>query len=165
MKSSVLIGTVAVIALSASAIAGGGHGRYGNQIVGLWSTEAMVGPCGGTPVVPLRNTLLFHEGGTVTEAARFPPNGAANVAGVAGQYQRTTGLGTWTYDPSSRRYFLHLRFDNYVDGIYHGYSTVDREMVLSKRGMLATGPVRSARYLADGTLMNEVCGQATSVPL
>lgn len=136
-----------------------------NRIVGLWATEAMVGPCGGTPSTPIRNTLLFHAGGTVVESPRFGPNGAPNVAGVPGIYQRGQALGTWSYHPGRRTYYIHLQFDNYVDNVYHGFSTVDREIALSKEGMLGSGPVRSARFAADGKLMGEVCGQATSARL
>jgi hypothetical protein len=137
----------------------------GNRIVGLWGTEALVGPCNATPLTPIRNTLLFHAGGTVVESPRFPPDGAPNVAGIPGTYQRGQALGTWVYEPRSRRYFIHLRFDNYVANAYHGYSTVDREITLTKRGTYASGPVRSARYAADGTLISEVCGDAVSTPL
>ena len=137
----------------------------GNRIVGLWNTEAVVGPCAATPQTPIRNTLLFQAGGTVVENPRFPPGGVPNVAGVLGIYQRGQALGTWSYDSVKRRYLVHLQFDNYVDNAYHGYSTVDREITLSKRALYASGPVRSARYKADGTLMGEVCGQAVSTRL
>ena len=150
--------------------AGDNHDAYGrgNRILGLWGTEATVRPCDPAvpgPVVNIRNTLLFHAGGTVVENPRSAPNGTPNVLGIPGIYQRNQALGTWMYDHSTRRYFIHLQFDNFVDGVWHGWSTVDREMVLSNRGMLATGPVRSTRFNADGTAVNAVCGQATGAPL
>jgi hypothetical protein len=134
----------------------------GNRIVGLWSTEALIGPCNAAPTTPIRNTLLFHAGGTVVENPRFAPNGIVSPAGL---YQRGQALGTWNYDPFSRKFFVHLRFDNYVDGVWNGYSTVDREITLTKRGMHGSGPIRSARYRVDGTLLSEVCGEAVSLPL
>jgi hypothetical protein len=109
----------------------------------------------------IRNTLLFHAGGTVVENPRFPPAGFPDVAGVPGVYQRGQALGTRTYDPQRHKYWIHLRFDNFVDSVYHGCSTVDREMSLSG-GIVASGPVRSIRYLANGSLMSEVCGEAVS---
>ncbi len=142
-----------------------------NRIVGLWSTEAAVAPCKpppgapSTPGTPIQNTLLFNAGGTVVESPRFPPGGAPNVAGVPGVYQRGLAFGTWSYDPRRRTYFLHLQFDNYVDNRYHGYSTVNREIALTKDGLLGTGPVRSARFTADNKLMGEVCGDAMSTRL
>jgi hypothetical protein len=136
-----------------------------NRIVGLWSTQAMVGPCNGAPSNPIRNTLLFQAGGTLVENPRFPPEGAPNVAGIPGIYQRGQALGTWTYDSANRRYWIHLQFDNFVDNAYHGYSTVDRRITLSADGMIASGPVWSARYLADGSLLAEVCGEALSTRL
>jgi hypothetical protein len=136
-----------------------------NRIVGLWSTEALVGPCNGPAATPIRNTLLFHAGGTVVENPRFPPGGAPGAAGIPGLYQRGQALGMWSYDPRTRTYYMHLRFDNYVDNVYHGYSTVDRELALDKSGFLASGPVRSARFAANGTLLSEVCGEASSARL
>jgi hypothetical protein len=155
-----------VVAACATALAGDDrHRDYSDRIVGLWSTEGLVGPCSGTPVVPIRNTLLFHAGGTVTENARFGPNGAPNVAGIPGLYQRSSGLGTWHFDVRKRKFFLHLQFDNYVDNIYHGFSTVDREITLSNGAMLASGSVVSRRYNAAGEILTEACGQATSTRL
>ncbi len=109
-------------------------------------------------------TPLFEAGGTVVENPRSPPGGVPNVAGVPGIYQRGQALGTWSYDPAGRKYFVHLQFDNFVDNVYHGYSTVDREIVLSKHGLLASA-VRSARFTADHQLMIEVCGEAISARL
>jgi hypothetical protein len=155
-----------IILFSACAVTFAGEDRdRRDRIVGLWGTEAMVGPCGGTPATPIRNTLLFHAGGTVVETPRIGPNGFATGPNNTLIYQRGQALGTWVYDRSKRTYYIHLRFDNYVDNAYHGYSIVDREITLSNRGMTASGPVRSTRYLADGTKFSEVCGQATSTPL
>jgi hypothetical protein len=166
-QTSCAIGLLFIVSAAGAGAGSGASGPPGpaNRIVGLWGTEAVVGPCNASPVMPIRNTLLFQAGGTVIENPRFPPAGAPNVAGVPGVYQRGLSLGTWSYDPVERRYFVHVRFDNYVDSVYHGYSTVDREIVLSKQGLLASGPVRSARFMADGTLMSEVCGQAISARL
>jgi hypothetical protein len=163
----VAIGLSSVLAAGVAA----GNGFIGafpgpaNRIVGLWGTEGTVGPCNGPQTTPIRNTLLFHAGGTVVESPRFPPGGAPNVAGIPGTYQRGQALGTWSYDPRRRTYYVHLQFDNYVDNVYHGYSTVDREIALSKEGLLGSGPTRSARFAVDGKLLSEVCGQASSARL
>jgi hypothetical protein len=163
-----------IVFFSACAIALAGDDRdwsdrdwsdRGDRIVGLWGTEATVGPCDVKPVTPIRNTLLFHAGGTVVEIPRFGPNGVPTGPNNTLIYQRGQALGTWVYDRSKRIYYIHLRFDNYVDNVYNGYSTVDREITLSNRGMLASGPVRSVRYRVDGTELSAVCGQATSTPL
>lgn len=154
----------AVTAAGAAAHYDGWAGESGpaSRIVGLWSTEGVVGPCDGVAATPIRNTLLFHAGGTVVESPRFPPGGAPNVGGIPGLYQRGQALGTWSYNARTRTYFLHLQFDNYVDNAYHGYSIVNREIVLDKEGVLASGPVRSARFAQDGKLLSEVCGKAVS---
>lgn len=134
-----------------------------NRIVGLWATEGAVSPCGsGLPPIPIRNTLLFNAGGTVVENARIPPAGLPNVFGVAGINQRGPGLGTWSFDPVSGAYTLFLRFDWYVDNAYHGYMTVERTLTISADGNQVIGPVRSTRYLANGTQIAAVCGSAVS---
>ena len=133
-----------------------------NRIVGLWETHAQVRPCGSDlPFSSVFNTLLFHTGGTVVESPRIPPDGVL-IPSIPGVNQRGQALGTWSYDWRTRQHNLNLRFDWYVDGIYHGYSTVDREISLSPGGNQITGPVRSARYLADGSMIGEVCGSAVS---
>lgn len=171
MKSIRNAGAVALLALLTIGSASAGNDRHDDlrdRIVGLWDSQGLVGPCveGAAPTNTVRATFLFHEGGTVVETTRFAPSGAPNVLGIPGIYTRTQGLGTWTYDRHSRKYFIHLRFDNYVDGVYNGYSTIDREIVLSQRGMLATGPVTSSRFFPDGSRPTfTLCGQATATPL
>jgi hypothetical protein len=140
----------------------GALGVPANRIVGLWSTEGLVGPCGLAPMGPVRNTLLFHAGGTVVENPRFPPAGAPNAFGVPGINQRGQALGTWSYDPITKRYSMHLQFDWYVNDAYHGYMTVDRDIQLSSDAMVASGPVWAARFDAAGNLIAQVCGEAVS---
>jgi hypothetical protein len=165
MKSLLLFSGIVLVS---GATLAGDHRDWrdpGNRIVGLWGTEGLVGPCGGTPNLTIRNTLLFHAGGTLVETPRFGPNGTATGPNNTLIFQRTQALGTWVYDRSQRVYYIHLRFDNYVDNVYHGYSIVEREIKLSNGGMLASGPVRSTRYLANGQILSEVCGEASSTPL
>jgi hypothetical protein len=163
--ASVLLFTL----LSGGAVAGpsntGAPDVPANRIVGLWSTAGLVGPCGGTPINPVRNTLLFQAGGTVVENPRFPPNGAPNVFGVPGTNQRNQALGTWWYDPATKKYSMHLRFDWFVDGVYHGYMTIDREIRLSTDGMQASGPVWAARFDANDNQIAQLCGGADSTRL
>lgn len=167
-RNAITLSTLLVLAAAGPAAAvdpthNGALATPANRIVGLWTTEASVSPCGtALPPQPIRNTLLFNAGGTVVENPRIPPAGVANAFGVAGINQRGIGIGTWSYDPDSARYSLFVRFDWYVDGAYHGYMTVEREMTLSANGALATGAVTSTRYLANGTQIVAVCGSAVS---
>jgi hypothetical protein len=140
----------------------GAVGATANTIVGLWSTEGDVGLCGFDPINKVFNTLLFHAGGTVVENPRIPPSGVPDVGG--GIYQRGQALGTWTFDRRNRTYQIHLRFDNYVDNAYHGYTMVDREITLIGKDQ-AVGPVYVTRFTADGNLIVELCGQAQSTRL
>lgn len=138
-----------------------------NRIVGLWSTEGGTRRCGtDLPITPVRNTIVFHAGGTVlANPQAAPATGIPNAHGVAGFNQRGQDLGTWSYNPLTGQYTVKLRFDWYVDGLYHGYQTVDRTILLSNDGKQAFGPVRSTRYKADGSLIMEVCGDAVSTRL
>lgn len=164
MSSMALVMLCALFTISASAnpVMTGAFPGPANRIVGLWSTAGVIGPCASAPFIPIANTLLFHAGGTVVENPLFPPAGAPNVFGVPGINQRGQALGTWLYHSASQRYFVHLQFDWFVDGVYHGYMTIDREMVLSSDGNLASGPVVAVRYSADGNPMVQLCGSAES---
>jgi hypothetical protein len=171
MKLSTSLLTVTLVVTGASSLVLASPPHTGalalpaNRIVGLWSTEGLVGPCNGTPVNPVRNTLLFQAGGTVVENARISPAGVPGAFGVAGINQRGQALGTWSYDPATDAYSMHLRFDWYVDGAYHGYMIVDRELRLSEGNRVLSGPVWADRYSTTGDLIAAVCGAAVSTRL
>ncbi len=134
-----------------------------NRIVGLWSNVASVGPCGGTPTSMLRQTIMFSTGGTFVDNSRFPTGGVPNANGVAGLNQRSIGLGTWEYTPRTGQYSLTQRFDWFVNNQYHGYQVVERtRMLLSSDGNTLASLVRTVRYAADGAVVAELCGTATS---
>lgn len=141
---------------------GWGAGR----IVGAYQSSAQVRKCGTTfPAVPVVNTMTFQAGGTVTENARFPPVGNFDVFGIPGLFTRTVGLGTWSYNPRARSYSMSLRYDYFVDGVFHGTGTVDRDLRLSADGKTASGPVQSTVLAADGSVVVELCGDAVSTRL
>ncbi len=138
-----------------------------SRIVGLWTTQAGVRPCGSSlPLSPARNTILFNAGGTVVANLESPIGGGyPNLAGIPGIHERGPDLGTWSFNPLTHQYTIKMRFDWYVDGVYHGYSMVDRTILLSNDGSQASGPVRVTRYKADGALMGAFCGDAVSTRL
>jgi len=161
--------TLALLALaSLPAVAGGDPARNGalstaaNRIIGLWDNVAQVGPCGGTPVQAIRQTLMFVPGGGFVDNAPFPPQGAP---GPGGLNQRSIGLGTWSYDPLTAQYTLDQRFDWFVNNVYNGYQVVHRTMLLSNSGDTASGPVRTTRYAANGSVVFELCGSAVGTRL
>lgn len=134
-----------------------------SRIVGLWTTQAAVRPCGSTlPLSPIRNTILFNAGGTVVANLESPVSGTPNLAGIPGVHQRGPDAGTWSYNPLTHQYALRMRFDWYVDGLYHGYSTVERTILLSNDSRQASGPVRVTRYKTDGSVVGALCGEAVS---
>ena len=164
-KTTILTASLASLlaaspATAANAVHNGAVATPANRIVGLWDTVGSVRPCGtALPTSTIRNTLLFNAGGTVHENSRFPLQGTMLPNGLN---QRTFSLGTWRYDPATALYTLHLRFDWYVDNVYNGYSTVDREMRFSADGMQVTGAVTSTRFAANGAVVSSVCGTAVS---
>ena len=174
MKTRNALFAIALLPLSFSAVPAAAVDllRHGvpnvpaSRIVGLWSTQAATRPCGSNlPLSPLRNTILFHAGGTALANPQSPLTGIPNAVGIPGIHQRGQDLGTWSFNPLTHQYTVKLRFDWYVDGLYHGYQTVDRTILLSNDGKQASGPVRSTRYTAAGALIADVCGDAVSTRL
>jgi hypothetical protein len=137
----------------------GTHGLMAGRIVGLWRADGAVRPCANpaAPVMNVRNNLLFHAGGTLTEN----PGGLPSVTGNS----RSMGLGTWGYDAAKGRHTLHLRFDNYANGVYVGYQTVDREITLGTVDQSLTGPVLVTRYDTAGNVQLQLCGTAVQTRL
>lgn len=151
------ISLFASLALLAGAPASAGtDGNRAERLVGVWTSEGLLGPCGGTPNQPIRATIMFNAGGTVSEVPRLPPTGINGQA-------RSNALGTWSYDPATDLYRATFQFDWYVNGTYAGFQVVEREMRLV--GDVVSGAVGSIRYAADGTVLAEICGQASSTRL
>jgi hypothetical protein len=161
-----LLAVLAIASASANANAQQSPARTGslavpaNRIVGLWDTQPSVAPCGAPPPTSPngRTTLLFITGGAWVESPQFPPSGIPGPGGVS---QRSGGLGVWSYNPQTNQYTAHMQFDWYLNGAYDGHQTVDRTILLSGDGKLASGPVLSTRYAADGSVIVELCGSAT----
>jgi hypothetical protein len=120
-----------------------------NRIVGLWETQATVGPCSGGTTFPVRNNLLFHAGGTITE--NIAPTTARNM-----------GLGTWSYDSVTGTYTMRLRFSTYSGGVSSGYGIVERLLIPSDDGLRLSGPVRATTHSLDGIVVSQLCGEAVS---
>ena len=159
-----LLRTLCTTALLATAMApalAGDISRTGalptpaNKLAGLWTGEGYVSPCGTPlPTQPtVRTTLVFHAGGTLTEMPRLPPPGPNT---------RSLGLGTWSYDPSTGQHHARFRFDRYINGVYSGFSVVERELLLSEDGNEASGDVRSVNYDVNGAEIGVVCGLGVS---
>lgn len=131
-----------------------------SRIVGVWLTQAEVRPCGSSvPFQQIRNTLLFNDGGTWIDMPRFPPGGAAIPTG---HYERSHGLGTWSYNRRTGRYVADVRFDQFLDGVYTGYTRIHRDLQMSHDGERIAGPVRATGYSPDDTIVLELCGTAVS---
>ncbi len=134
-----------------------------SRLVGLWNNQAAVRPCGSSlPSWPVQSTILFHAGGTAVANLDSPIGGTSNLAGIPGVHQRGPDAGTWSYDFRTHQYTLKLRFNWYVDDLYHGYSTVVRTVLLSNDGNHTSGPIRATRYTTDGAIVGALCGEVHS---
>ena len=160
MKLNFAFLAAAILTVATPALAQSGPATTGalpvpaNRIVGLWEAVGTVRPC-NIPTAPareVRNNLLFHAGGTVTEN----PGALPSVIGP----NRSSGLGTWRYDEDSGRYTGMLRFDTYLNGVYSGYTTVDRNLTMDGADS-AAGPVVVTAYDAAGNQLIQLCGTAT----
>ena len=60
----------------------------------------------------------------------------------------------------SNRYTGILRFDTYLNGVYTGYTTIDRDTVLDGADT-AAGPVVVTAYDSNGNQLIQLCGMAT----
>lgn len=160
MKLHSALFAAAILTVASPALAQSGPASTGaiafpaNRIVGLWEAVATVRPCNNpaAPARDVRNNLLFHAGGTVTEN----PGGLPSVTGPS----RSFGLGTWRYDPDSNRYTGMLRFDTYLNGVNTGYTTIDRDTVLEGADT-AVGPVVVTVHDINGNQLVQLCGTAT----
>lgn len=137
-----------------------------NRIVGLWSAVVEVGPCGGTPSNRIAATIAYHAGGTLSETNVMPISGIPNMQDVPGNNQRGPGMGTWSYNPRTGQYTLDIRFNWYVDGVYHGYQLIHRPgVMLSADRNTLSGPVQATRYYANGSKYMDFCGRETATRL
>lgn len=162
-KTALIVAMLAISAAAGAAVpaaeAQTTSGWFANRIVGAYSSQAMVKECGSTdPETPAINTMIFNQGGTVVATPRFPPQGA-------GGYSRTNDLGTWSYNPSTNRYSVSLRFYGFVNGQFQGTTHVERDLRMSADGNSVSGPVHTTTYAPDGSVILEQCGTATSTRL
>lgn len=165
MKLPTALLTLTLLASAVTAHAQGTSttGAPANGIVGTWSNIAQVGSCDTGILGPLlRQTLMFHAGGTFLDNSRFPPQGITTPAGVV---QRSIGLGNWSYAPVSGEYSLRQQFDFYLDNVYDGYQVIERTMLLSNDRNEISGPVVAIRYNAAGVETSRQCGEAISTRL
>lgn len=153
-KSALLALSLVAVAAPATAADPATTGALGvpaNAIVGVWRTQAALGPCGsGVTPVQIRNILVFSAGGTLIEPIR-PDAG------------RTDGAGIWSFNPATREYTGWLIFDRFAaDGTGIGSGRVERRLLMSADGNQIAGAVRATFLAPDGSVQMELCGHAVS---
>lgn len=154
--AALLVATAPACASDHRAATTGAPAVPANRIVGMWNNDSAVGPCGGEAVMNGQNTVIFIAGGTLVDNPRAP-------AGTP--TQRSIGMGTWSYNPATGKYFQRVHFYWFVNGDYDGYQTVDRTFLVSNDGNQLSGPVTTIRYNADGSVRANLCGSAVSTRL
>jgi hypothetical protein len=165
LRRTLLASVLAVLAgnLAAQTPAhSGAIGTPANRIVGVWSTLGLVGPCGAPPTSPINAIGAFHAGGTLSTSDTLPDGGIPNLHGIPGVSTRGPGYGRWSYDPTTDTYHVVFRFNWFVNGFYHGYNQVDRQVSLSADGSELSGEINAARYLANGQKHMDFCGEEIS---
>lgn len=153
-RSTLLALALAGIAAPAAAVDPATTGALGvpaNAIVGVWRTEASLGPCGsGVFPVQIRNILVFNAGGTLIEPIR-PDAG------------RTDGAGVWSFNPATREYSGWLIFDRFnEDGSAAGSGRVERRLLMNNAGTRIAGAVKATFFAPDGSVQMTLCGNAVS---
>jgi hypothetical protein len=159
MKLRTALLAAAILAVVTPALGQSGPASTGaiadpaNRLVGLWVAVGTVRPCNNPAAPPreVRNNLLFHAGGTLTEN----PGGLPSVTGPS----RSFGLGTWRYHPDGQRFTGMLRFDTYLNGVYTGYTTIDRDIVMEDADTTA-GPIVVTGYDSNDNPLFQLCGTA-----
>lgn len=132
-----------------------------NRIVGTWTASVRTGPCGGNLGPPFLATTVFHAGGTLSETNAAPLAGIPSPWGLS---VRGPAFGTWSYDPRSGTYSASMRFNWFVNGVYHGYQQIDwPELVLSLGDSVLSGSFTGERLFASGDPPAVNCGTVTQV--
>ena len=119
-----------------------------NRIVGLWSVEVSIGPC-GTPAN--RNFIAlntFHAGGTLSDSNTLPGS------------LRSPGHGAWRYIGGGM-YEGRMQFYRFLpDGSYDGLQDVFNTLELHRGGNRYESAVRARVLNTDGSVRVELCGVA-----
>jgi hypothetical protein len=132
-----------------------------NRIVGTWAATVRKGPCGGELGPPFLATTVFHAGGTLSETNAAPLGGIPSPWGLS---VRGPAFGTWSYDPRSGTYTASMRFNWYVNGLYHGYQQIDwANLVLSLGDSVMSGAFTAERRFVNGTPPVPNCGTVSQV--
>jgi len=170
MNSKTALGVI-MLALSTTAGATGAgvspgslsiSGWLASRIVGAYQTEARVRVCGSSdPYETVKNMILFNAGGTVIAQPQLASTGLPGLYGP-GLGTRGPDFGTWFYNSRTNLYSVKLRYETFVDGVFHGAGIVEREIQLSADDNTAYGRVHVTVLAPDGSKVAEICGTAVS---
>jgi hypothetical protein len=159
--SSTLLATLVLALAGAPAGAAGAMGRHGHdrgphphprldRIVGLWTTEVTLYPCGGGPTIAAFEALgSFHAGGTLDNTDETPVT------------SRGPGTGIWE-NVGHGRYRARMQFMRYnPDGSFDGIQDISRTLLMRHDGQQMDESVVARVLNADGSLRVQVCGDGT----
>jgi hypothetical protein len=119
-----------------------------NRIVGLWSVQVTLGPCGAPANRSFIALNTFHAGGTLSDSNTLPGS------------LRSPGHGAWRY-VGRGMYEGRMQFYRFLpDGSYDGLQDITQTVELQGRGDRYESAVRARVLNVDGTLRVELCGLA-----
>ena len=125
-----------------------------NRIVGVWEYQVHVFACDtGTTLARFRASTLFNTGGTLVDTNSAPPG------------TRGPGLGTWTYDPVTRRHVAQMRLYRYdpATGAFIGATQVRRTLAMSADGNRSSGRFTGRLLGPNEEVLMQTCGEETGV--
>ena len=119
-----------------------------NRIVGLWSVEVTLGPCGAPANRNFIALNTFHAGGTLSDSNTLPGS------------LRSPGHGAWRY-VGRGMYEGRMQFYRFLpDGSYDGLQDITQTVELQGGGDRYESAVRARVLNVDGSLRVELCGLA-----
>lgn len=159
--ATLLLCLPAAFALQAGGAAStGAPAGKANEIVGTWRVQGLTGPCANPAVrFPIDAIVMFNAGGTL------------NMLGPGNPLASSPGLGTWSYDPATKRYSKQFRFHWFDNGEYIGYQQIGpMAFDLAPDGQTWTGVVQAERWVYDPVSDThfkafDACGEESAVRL
>ena len=154
MKRSPILLTALLAILAGSAAARSPAERLfvpQDPLVGTWTVDVVIGPCGQAPVQSFSAYNTFHAGGTLTDVNTLSPTLRAGGQGI---WQRMS-----SGDYATR--FQFFRFDQPAPAGATGIQDIRTTVTLAPDGKSYVASVRARITTLDGVQVSpNLCGEA-----
>lgn len=121
------------------------------RLVGAWSVDAAIGPCGGPPVSFFSAYNTFHAGGTLSDFNWMPTG------------QRSPGHGVWQHLGRNRfaTRFQFFRYDQPPPATASGRQDIRTVVTLDAGGNTYTAVINAQATTLEGAPVGPaLCGEA-----